>query len=77
MVIWEQQRQGASHLANCLGTEEFESSLRSIRVTRPFLAGNGSAPCSNTTINKSHEFFDQTGIKTGDSCGVLIAIFMG
>jgi len=42
-VIWEQQRQGTSHLAYSLGTEEFESSRRSIRVTRPLLAGNALA----------------------------------
>jgi hypothetical protein len=30
----------------------------SIQVTCPLLGGNGSAPCSNSTIKKLHEFFD-------------------
>ena len=39
-VNWEQQRQGASHLVYCLGTEELESSRMNNRVACPLLIGN-------------------------------------
>ncbi len=35
----------------------------SIQVICPLLAGNGPAPCSNTTIKKLHEFFDHGGFE--------------
>ena len=56
-------RQGTSHFPQSLGTNEVESSRMSIQVICPSLAGNGPAPCSNTTIKKLHEFFDHAGSK--------------
>ncbi len=56
-----QLRQGTSHFPQSLGTDEVEGSRMSIQVTCPLLAGNGPAPCSNTTIKKLHEFFDHAG----------------
>ena len=60
-----QLRQGTSPIPQSLGTEELESSRRSIQVTCPSLAANDPAPCSNTTINKPNEFFDYAGFELG------------
>jgi hypothetical protein len=50
-----------SHAAWCW-VEHFLPYFAQHRVTRPFLAGNGLAPCSNPIINKSHEFLTRRAI---------------
>jgi hypothetical protein len=55
-----QLRQGTSHFPQSLRIDEVEGTA--IQVTCSLLAENGLATCSNTTLNKVHEFFDHTGL---------------